>query len=213
MTVRNLAMSAAFAVVALASMGGAAQAATITKTYDFTLTNFVDPFAGATPPISTVTASFTLTFDPTVAVSNDTSDITINTLNAPLDSQLGFSTGPGATPSDPYFISIGGIENGAGDVAGGTNDFVLQLEFANESSFDSPTLPLCSDPGFICGPAPANSIASGYTSANFPSSLFVATISSVTAVPEPATWAMMLVGFGGLGAALRSRRKGVAATA
>ena len=32
---------------------------------------------------------------------------------------------------------------------------------------------------------------------------------SVTAdgVPEPATWAMMLVGFGGLGAAMRSRRK------
>jgi PEP-CTERM motif len=26
-------------------------------------------------------------------------------------------------------------------------------------------------------------------------------------VPEPATWAMMLVGFGGLGAAMRSRRK------
>ena len=31
---------------------------------------------------------------------------------------------------------------------------------------------------------------------------------SVTAVPEPATWAMMLIGFGGLGAAMRvSRRK------
>ena len=28
-----------------------------------------------------------------------------------------------------------------------------------------------------------------------------------SAVPEPATWAMMLVGFGGMGAALRSRRK------
>jgi hypothetical protein len=26
------------------------------------------------------------------------------------------------------------------------------------------------------------------------------------AVPEPATWAMMLVGFGGIGAAMRSRR-------
>jgi len=29
----------------------------------------------------------------------------------------------------------------------------------------------------------------------------------ITAVPEPSTWAMMLLGFGGLGAALRSRRK------
>jgi len=33
------------------------------------------------------------------------------------------------------------------------------------------------------------------------------------AVPEPATWAMMLVGFGGLGAAMRSRRKLAAAAA
>ena len=30
---------------------------------------------------------------------------------------------------------------------------------------------------------------------------------NLTAVPEPATWAMMLVGFGGLGMAMRSRRK------
>jgi hypothetical protein len=30
--------------------------------------------------------------------------------------------------------------------------------------------------------------------------------SAVAAVPEPATWAMMLVGFGGLGAAMRRRR-------
>ena len=36
---------------------------------------------------------------------------------------------------------------------------------------------------------------------------------SVTGVPEPATWAVMLVGFGGLGAAIRSRRKQAAATA
>jgi len=27
------------------------------------------------------------------------------------------------------------------------------------------------------------------------------------AVPEPATWAMMLLGFGGIGAAMRRRRK------
>jgi len=33
-----------------------------------------------------------------------------------------------------------------------------------------------------------------------------------TAVPEPATWAMMLAGFGGLGAAIRSQRRRAATT-
>ena len=37
-------------------------------------------------------------------------------------------------------------------------------------------------------------------------------INFAAAVPEPATWAMMLAGFGGLGAAMRSRRGRVAAT-
>ena len=34
---------------------------------------------------------------------------------------------------------------------------------------------------------------------------------AVAAVPEPASWAMMLLGFGGLGAVLRRRRRAVAA--
>lgn len=33
------------------------------------------------------------------------------------------------------------------------------------------------------------------------------TLSAVSGVPEPATWAMMLLGFGGIGAALRRQRK------
>lgn len=35
----------------------------------------------------------------------------------------------------------------------------------------------------------------------------------IGAVPEPATWAMMLVGFGGMGAAIRSRRSRIASAA
>jgi hypothetical protein len=38
-------------------------------------------------------------------------------------------------------------------------------------------------------------------------------VSVTSAVPEPATWAMMLVGFGGLGGMMRSRRKQALATA
>ena len=32
-------------------------------------------------------------------------------------------------------------------------------------------------------------------------------------VPEPASWALMIMGFGGVGAAMRSRRRTMAATA
>ena len=44
-------------------------------------------------------------------------------------------------------------------------------------------------------------------------SFYVSAVAVATAVPEPATWAMFLVGFGGIGFMLRGRRKGAAATA
>lgn len=44
--------------------------------------------------------------------------------------------------------------------------------------------------------------------------LDVTYVTTVTpGVPEPASWAMLLLGFGAIGAALRSRRKTVAALA
>lgn len=41
------------------------------------------------------------------------------------------------------------------------------------------------------------------------SSSYVTAKSSIAAVPEPATWGMMLIGFGGLGAVMRRRRTAV----
>jgi hypothetical protein len=46
-----------------------------------------------------------------------------------------------------------------------------------------------------------------------PNAAFVANITDVSAVPEPAAWALMLAGFGGLGLALRNTRRKNAALA
>ncbi len=54
-------------------------------------------------------------------------------------------------------------------------------------------------------------LAVGTPAANLPPFALLDGV-SLTAVPEPSTWAMMLVGFGGLGyAALRRRRTALAA--
>jgi hypothetical protein len=201
---------AAASILACAVLGGAsAQAAVVTKTYDVTFDTLIDPFDNQTPPIQPVTASFTLTFDPSVNYTNETSGITVNELNVPVSSAIGFSTGTDA--SGDLFMSIGGIENSAGDVGFGTNDFVLQLRF-DGGDLDKPSLPLCSDPGFSCGGLPTT-YASGYTTTSDPNSLFLGLVATVSPAPEPATWAMMLTGFAGLGAALRMRRKLAAVTA
>ncbi len=52
-------------------------------------------------------------------------------------------------------------------------------------------------------------LAAGTPANNLPPVAFLDGV-SLTAVPEPATWAIMLMGFAGLGAALRARRRAVA---
>jgi PEP-CTERM motif len=55
-----------------------------------------------------------------------------------------------------------------------------------------------------------NGINGGLTQG--PSSLGFTGVVTTAGVPEPATWAMMMIGFGGLGMAMRSRRKLAAVT-
>lgn len=182
----------------------AAEAAPVIKTYNFTLSDFVDVVGNTAAPITSLTGSFTINFDPALSYNSQTAGITINSLSTNVfGSPISFSAGPGT----PYFMSIGGTATGAGLITSGLQDFVLQLRFPNASSLDSPELPVCGD-GFSCGSASGTVLASGYTLAGVSGGWLARTgsVVSVTAVPEPASWAMMIAGFGLAGAAMRRRR-------
>ncbi|WP_293382562.1 PEPxxWA-CTERM sorting domain-containing protein [Phenylobacterium sp.] len=206
----------ALASVAVMALASGAKAATVTETYDFTLSNFVDIINNAPAPIPTVTGSFTVTFDPLVSVSNQTTGFTFNTSpGLASDSPIGFSVFAASSPTGDTTIAVGGTELGANELTGFTNDPIVFFDIPNASDPAKASLVVCSQPGFSCGNFSGNETvyASGYALADS-SSVFFATVESVSpaaGVPEPAAWAMMLVGFGGLGAAIRARRKSLAA--
>jgi hypothetical protein len=211
MKIRDILIKVAVLAGIVFASATTARAAVITETYDFTLGGFVDFFGNvASPPITSITGSFTLTFDPSVGAIDQTTGIKVNSLSdTSIDTPIAFFAGP--VGGSPFFISIGGNSDGAGMVLTGTNDFLLSLQFANAGSLGNPQLALCNSGG-SCGDVGAGALGSIYTLTTDPESAFFATTGTVSAVPEPSTWAMMLIGFAGIGfMAYRRSRKALAA--
>lgn len=181
---------------------GTAHAAVVTQTYHFTLGNFFDiADAPVAPPIGNISGAFTVTFDTDLYLQDGLS-VVVDSLNGvSVDSPIGYTFWP-AGGGFPAYLSIGGIESASEFINGGTNDFVLSLKFTDPGL---PQLAICDD-GFACGSASGATIASGYTRAGFSDSYWLAGSGSV-GVPEPAAWALMLLGFGVSGAALRGQRR------
>jgi len=90
--------------------------------------------------------------------------------------------------SGNFGVTVGGDTSSSGSGTYDTSSFV----FAG----------LVSDTSFTSATFFSNSDCACSASFNIPE-----VITATTAVPEPATWAVMLVGFGGLGAMLRRRRE------
>jgi hypothetical protein len=191
-------------VLLIAGFTGAASASPVTETYNFQLSGFISVFGptiGA--PTTSVSGSFTVTFDPTASPppDNQITGITQNSLTSAVQpsSTLGLTFVPASQATgNVALLYIGGIANDASFIVAGTNDFILGLAFLNPTDFSHPVLAECL-PGASCGSAPLDGsvFQSGYTTAGT-TTTWLATEGSVSAVPEPSTWAMMILGFAGI---------------
>lgn len=182
------------ALVAAMMVGAPAQAAVVTRSFNVTASKFAS-FGGETSPFSSLSADVTVSFDPTIGGIIGAPDF----FRVVTDGQVN-SGAFSAAPLAAYFpdgifrrsprIVVGGALNGIDFGMSGTDDFFIGFDVDN--------------------------LRYGFTTVSFQTTTsrvsFLSTDATVrettvaAAVPEPATWLMLLAGFGVTGAALRRRR-------
>ena len=179
-TVRIKSAIAAAAVALLAS--SAANAAIIVKNISFTASNFTLSSGSASPaPVSPVTLNVTITFDNAANINSTTSGLTVNSFNLPYALAYTYS-------QSQDLLTIAS-QPGLGSCNNPASTF---CSFISNAS----TTPVA---GFVQQSTPSG----GYWTAQ-------TIVAGPGAVPEPATWAMMIGGFGAIGGAMRYRRRNVA---
>ncbi len=187
-------VSCALGLFALAA-SAPASAAIILTTYTVKAT-FVTPRGLVPLPFTNVTGSYTLAYN--TAVTNQNSAITLAAFNLAFNG-VHFDTGNTGKQflfptTNPKTLQIGGLLNGAGGIAQNTNDFRFTFAYLPDYTNISPLKGAFPAPEFIVAVQGRSGIRSG-------------TNLQVKAIPEPITWAMMLAGFGLVGAALRVLRR------
>ena len=170
-------------------------AGVVNETLDFSLGGFIDIEAGQPSPTSNISGSITATFDPTQNYTDDTADLVVHSFSGTsVGSSLGFTYDP-----SNHFFWFGGTQNGSSLDVAGTDDFVITYDLTNLSD---PMFVSCGAPGIECGSQTGNSAydATAFTRTASPELIWIiAAADSVSGVPEPSTWAMLLLGFAGIG--------------
>ena len=164
----------------------AASAAVVTRTYSFTASNFTASF-GNPIPYQTVTGSITLSFDNSQDHFQSSAGVIAANMSIPFNLPIKFN----------YYKSIDSLTiGGNGDavsMTGRTNDFGLSIGNASGPSHGS----LYSAFSYAASSQNDFYRAGSLTITSAPA--------SPNAIPEPATWAMMIAGFGMAGGILRKR--------
>lgn len=131
-------ISLTLAMIAM-TIAAPAYGSTITEDVTFSAHSFQVGSGLNPPPVDPVIGEFRISFDPTVAVVNNTADISLISLNIALGSTLAFTYSPVV---DGGFaagtLRVGGINDGADSIQffPSTNDFWLQItNFATNPAF------------------------------------------------------------------------------
>jgi hypothetical protein len=136
---------------------------------------------GAGAPLTTIKGDFTLIYEVGANFDATSSGLTYSGLSAPHDA--------------PVKFAVGQFGNGDESIQIGTDVY----PFAHGVSADFDGFGF----GLINTPTGTYVNAASYS---FDGAFYIAQSFSLTAVPEPATWAMILFGFGSVGYALRRKQ-------
>ncbi len=186
---RSIDSSVALTLLLLTAVS--ANAAPVTYDVSFSANTFQIGFGPDPAPTDPVTGSFTITLDPTVAVTNSTADISINSLNIALGSALSFTYDPAGT--FPGRLRVGGLANSADVItySPSTDDFWLKIDdFATAPAFEQV----------------------GYTQTSVSNGNYFYTINqtgsvNVLVVPEPGSMTLFALGLSGLCCGFSQRRR------
>ena len=168
---------------AFAALTSFAHAAVIERTFDVTASNFVLAVGSGDPAaVDPVTLNFTLIWDPSAVTAPTTSGLTVNAFSLPYSSVFASdaagNVGLGRT-----------LANATDCLVGGGLTYCLIM---SDSTGAQPTA------AFDQFTANGEWVADSVT----------VTASAIGGAPEPSTWALMLIGFGGVGWLVSRRRRG-----